>query len=402
MDIRKRVYGPLALTHSAQVVGIDLPEFLRRLLLFEGVVLYSRFKEIGMLVRSHGLDITLALLTASGVEVVSDPAAIGKVGKHEVTRSRNGMLRVGRLNFGIIRAANPEQWMDRSFADLRKVSELSPGRANKLENTIRGRLKPLSASAREVPFETSKLDFVTVAPIVRKAIEVALQKHCASLPPAGGYTLSIEHRAAGYVVETDLHRRLRLDDGAVGEAIAAGLLGAAGLNCVIDDMRVQNALVGLPDGELAVLEAKLDFLAQKMDPGQQAHRLERVVALTSLPSIGHQAEFGKVDVRRLLDVRRTPECIAFRDWLWSSATVSDDEIQHQFHGLRQRLGTLARNDSGKGLGWAVGTGIGFVPLVGPAVSVAVGLLDTFLTERVLPGRGALTFLGEQYKSIFAP
>ena len=400
MDIHKRIYGALAIADKTEITGLDLPELLRRLLLFEGVVVYSRFAELGMMTKTHGLDATLALITAPGFELVSDPATIVRRGKHVVGRTQNGLLRVSQLDFGILRAARPDEWTDTSFANLRKISELTRGRANKLENTIRGHLKPIDLAAREVPFEQSKLDFLTVGPTVRRAVDLALGKHGRTLPPAGTYLLKIEHCATGYEVETDLHRLLKLSDDHTGAVIAAGLLGAAGLNCVIDDMRVHNALVGLQESELAVLEAKLDFLMLELDPKLQARRLERVVALANLPSISDPERLDAINIHRLLDVRQTAECRAFRDWLWSADKVTDEEVHRQFHALRQQLGALIRTDRGKGIRWAISTGIGFIPIVGAMIGAAGGLLDTFLTERLLPSRGALTFLGAQYQSIF--
>jgi hypothetical protein len=400
MDIRKRIYGPLAVTDGTRVVGLDLSEFLRRLLLFEGVVLYSRFSELGMLARTRGLDVTLDLLQAPGFQLVFDPSTIAKISAHSVGRSSAGMLRVSRLDFGIIRPGSADQWRDRSFADLRKESGLTPGRANKLENIIRGRLKPLDPDARQTAFEQTKADLLTVAPSVRAAIDVALRKHSVKLPPPGDYSLEVQFASTGYVVETDIHRILKLSDDDAAAAIATGMLGAAGLNCALDDMRLHNALVGLQDSEFPVFEAKLDFLSRQLDPAEQAARLERVVALLDLPSITDTEQIESIDVHRLLEVRQSEECRVFRDWLWSSGSVTDEEIREQFQGLRHKLGGLVRSNPGKGLRWAASAGLGFLPVIGPAIGIAAGLIDTFVTERVLPGRGALAFLGAEYKSIF--
>jgi hypothetical protein len=64
------------------------------------------------------------------------------------------------------------------------------------------------------------------------------------------------------------------------------------------------------------------------------------------------------------------------------------------------LGPLVRSGPEKALRWAVGTGIGLLPGVGAIAGAITGLADTFLAEKVLPTRGALTFLGTQYRSIF--
>ena len=46
------------------------------------------------------------------------------------------------------------------------------------------------------------------------------------------------------------------------------------------------------------------------------------------------------------------------------------------------------------------TGIGFIPVVGNVISIAVGLLDQFLIDKILPHSGTASFINVLYPSIF--
>jgi hypothetical protein len=59
-----------------------------------------------------------------------------------------------------------------------------------------------------------------------------------------------------------------------------------------------------------------------------------------------------------------------------------------------------RSKYGKSIRWAASTGPGLIPGIGTVLSGGLGLLDTFLTEKVLKEPGPLSFLSKRYHSIF--
>ena len=46
------------------------------------------------------------------------------------------------------------------------------------------------------------------------------------------------------------------------------------------------------------------------------------------------------------------------------------------------------------------TGIGTVPVVGPALGFVAGALDTFLMKKLIPYSGPAAFVNQQYPSLF--
>lgn len=109
---------------------------------------------------------------------------------------------------------------------------------------------------------------------------------------------------------------------------------------------------------------------------------------------------GSFDLEKLLEICESRECKEFRTWLWSSADASDEEILDQFTGLSKKLMIWAHGNVGKAIRWSASTGIGFIPVVGNIVGGGVGLIDTFLLEKVLPQSGPVTFLNRHYPSLF--
>ena len=128
----------------------------------------------------------------------------------------------------------------------------------------------------------------------------------------------------------------------------------------------------------------------------------RVADVLQLPAITSDIDTIRTDARKLLDVRDSDECRQYRHWLFEADDVSDAQIQKRFAGVRPKLGAIVHSSTGRVIRWAIGNGLGFVRIVGPASGEAVSAVDTFLLERVLPSRGALTFPGEKYESIFKP
>jgi hypothetical protein len=222
-----------------------------------------------------------------------------------------------------------------------------------------------------------------------------------SLPATTAYALEIRHvNDYGFVVETDLPRTLGLPDEVVASVLNDGLLGVFGLHQSLDDMRVHQSLIGFHEEEIQVFAEKLNFLVAQLNARDQSGRLTRVLGVLHLPDLTLDEDSSRVGIRRLIEVRESDECRAFRDWLWSASDVSDAEIRERFSSIRGKLGSLVRSGPGKALRWAVGTGMGLLPGVGAISGAITGLADTFLAEKVLPNRGALTFLGAQYRSIF--
>jgi hypothetical protein len=163
-------------------------------------------------------------------------------------------------------------------------------------------------------------------------------------------------------------------------------------------MRTYNALAGFREEELPIVEEKLRFVIDQVDPNRQEQRFDRVVELTGLPD--PETSEGTVDVERLLQVRDTAECRDFRQWLRTLDNASDEEIAAEIASLREKLSRAVHSPAGKTVRLIATTGVGLIPIIGPAAGVALSAVDQFALEKLLPEPGPVSFLSSSYQSIF--
>lgn len=402
-DIRHRVFGRIGtISPDGKCTGIDLSSLLQWLLLFDTVVLEStRLLEIPHLLRVFGFEGLIALLKSGALRINCDAVALAQQGEARAHQRGARMISVFPFDLGIVRVANHERFISDAILANRVETGLTRGRAQKLENHLRGRLIPWNPNARQRALDQTKLDIGNYLPPVQLAIALAIRKEIPDRPVPENYVVSISQVGNGtFSVDTDIAVVCGLTNEAAAKVIAAGLGGISGLNVVIDDMRTYTALTGVQQDDLPVFDEKLDFLAGQLNPNGQSARLTRVLELTGLPDIAYEEIASTVKVEKLLEIRESPECRAFREWLWSSDDVTNEEIQQQFAGFRTKLSQFVRGKTGKTIRWAASTGPGLLPGLGTLVGSAAGLLDTFLTEKVIKEPGPLSFLGKKYRSIF--
>jgi hypothetical protein len=108
----------------------------------------------------------------------------------------------------------------------------------------------------------------------------------------------------------------------------------------------------------------------------------------------------RIDVDALLKTRNSSECREFREWLCTLPDVSDSDIRKMVAGVRNKAASLVSSVAGRVVRFAATTGIGLIPGAGLIAGPAVGAIDSFLVDRVLPRSGVVAFLTETYPSLF--
>lgn len=176
--------------------------------------------------------------------------------------------------------------------------------------------------------------------------------------------------------------------------LQAGVLAVVNLDHRLADMQAYSAITGFLESEAPLLFGKLWGVIAPQNPTLAEGQFKRVIELADIPDI---KPGQRVDVGKLLKVRDSAECREFREWLSTAQDLSDSEIRKQVTGLKSKMSSLAGSASGKAIRLAATTGIGLLTLVG---GVAVGAVDSFLVDRVLPKSGIVAFLTETYPSLF--
>jgi hypothetical protein len=158
-----------------------------------------------------------------------------------------------------------------------------------------------------------------------------------------------------------------------------------------------SALAGFREDEAPILFGKVAGLMAPQNPETAEGQFKHVLEIADVPDFEPNQ---KVDVDRLLGVRGSDECRAFRDWLSTAGSLGDAEIRDLTRGVKNKLSSLAHSTSGKALRFMATTGLGFVPIAGLALGPAASFVDSFLVDRGLKESAVLAFLSDSYPSLF--
>jgi hypothetical protein len=102
-----------------------------------------------------------------------------------------------------------------------------------------------------------------------------------------------------------------------------------------------------------------------------------------------------------LKVRDSAETREFRDWLASGGSADETEIKEHICGFRAQVGLKLGSDTGKVMRFLITTAAGFLPIrEATPISLALGVFDTFIVDKIFPRSGITAFVNELYPSIF--
>jgi len=182
----------------------------------------------------------------------------------------------------------------------------------------------------------------------------------------------------------------------VHEIIRSGVTSAANLNQRLLEMIELSALTGYREEEANLLFGKLAGLVAQ-NPTAMEVQFKRVIEIADVPDFKPNQ---RVDVEKLLAIRESDECRAFRDWLSEASALSDEELRVMTHGIKNRISTLGSSTTGKILRLATTVGIGLIPGAGPVLGPAASVVDAFLVDHSLKRPAVVGFLTASYPSLF--
>lgn len=198
-------------------------------------------------------------------------------------------------------------------------------------------------------------------------------------------------------LESDLSLNLNVSINEVHKIGMAAGFAVATLVQRLAEMKTFSALTGFSETDVVLAQAKFDFLARAIIPDMQERRFSRVMQLSGFPDFRLEWNERTVNIHKLLHVRDSDECRGFREWLRSTDTLSDKEIQDVIAGLRSKLGTMANDVPGKAFRFLASAAMG---VYGVVPSLIAGFIDSFIIDRLFPKKGIISFVSRQYPSIF--
>ena len=398
LEITRRLLGSSAVVSqepSARDISVrlDIESFVSRLLLFDTYVLYSvRLKEIPEMVRHFGYEGTLQLLSSGALEIRCECA--------QYAEGAFGMPPCPPLTFQfhVIEAHIRDQCVIDNLAEVNRAPGLNARELLELQSAV---IKTVTQPDNRTMFRSSvapafENDVLNNVCLQKSSIRFVLEKDH-GIHISEDFNLTV-HRVGDdrYRIETNLHEKTSLSIEKLHHSFKTALLGVAGTNQRIGEMKAHTALSGFTDEELPFFRAKMESLADALDSQNQERRFQRLITVGGLPEI---SSGSRIDMQKLLRIRAEPEAVEFRSWLMSLDKYDDAAIEKRLRSFNARLGLSVQTNTGKAIRFLLTTIAG---VVHPSLGIGLSALDSFLWDKLARRSGIAAFAHELYPSIFKP
>ena len=211
-------------------------------------------------------------------------------------------------------------------------------------------------------------------------------------------------------IETNLEESYGLRPKFVGRAIREAVLGLSGEVGRVNEMRAYDAVSEFNNQDAPLFGAHMDYLGKQLLPDNAQGNLHRVIEVANVPDFRDPRFVKEIDLDTLIEVRRSDEAEAFRDWIWKADTLEKSEIEEGMdelsHPLLEKIGRGLASSTGRTMRWLVAVGAGIIasatagPL-GTGIGPALGATNRYLIEQLAKSSPApLSFVRDGYKSLF--
>jgi hypothetical protein len=393
MNVRQSIFGEIAIHSGAQVFDVDISALLRRLLLFDTVVVRSiRLREIPTLIRSFGKSGFLQLFSSGVLKISCEFTTT------ILDTAKNGVrtLPLSQFSFGIAQLADRDAVLRRELRVLQGVPGLGNVERIAMEETIHaGLVRPPTDYGAQLQAQIESDLRLNTPALLAATVEQIRIKFGETVP---SFQLRVEEVSERtFHLVNDLPQVFGISDKDAHHILQGPVSVVANLNQRLADMAAYSAIVGFTDSEASLLFGKLSGVFAPQNPRPIEEQFARVMTIADLPDF---TRGRRIDVDALLTARESVECREFRAWLSSADTLSDRQIEEMVGGLRNRVGSIVHSDKGKALRFAATTGLGLIPGAGLILGPASGAIDLFLIDKVFPNPGVLAFLTHTYPSLF--
>ncbi len=400
MQRAQAVLGPIVdLTRTGpgniSTKEVDVGLLVRRLVLFDKVIIRSiRFRELPVLVRAFGESGLRALISAGLLQFFCDFLSV-------VTDVANNGVRdlpQFHFNFGIVTLADPESTLRKEFGALRTISGLKNNQRAAIEEAVWNSQVHYPSNFGDMLLKQVDSDLRSSSQALKNGMLEQLRRLDLNADLSSyDFNLQIEETQPRiFRIQPPFCHDFGLGQEKVHEIIHKGAISATNLNHRLLEMIEFSALTGYREEEANLLFGRLAGLIEK-NPTIAEEQFKRVIEIADTPDFEPNQ---RVDVEKLLTIRESDECRAFRDWLREADTLSDEDIRAMTHGIKNRISALSSSTTGKILRLAGTTGIGLITGVGPVLGPVASAIDTLLVDRVLKRPAVVAFLSDVYPSLF--
>lgn len=389
MAITDRLLARVAIQGKGnRVLDVDPSALVTRLLLFPTYILQSvQLDELPFLIRLFGEDGLLRLLDAGALKILFESYTIAQLGQARADLYISGnrkRLPLGSFSLSPIRLHEQEEITERKLNSL-PIS---------LAESVRANLLTMPEGFSATVFEGLYSDVRKGMPIVEKSIACELER--LGIHPRRLRVRITEVEPEDFRVDSNIKSEYGLSDENAHRVVERALLAVSDLNLRLAEMSAYDALSGIREGDHALLESKLKAIANLVDASNHESQFNRVTNIAGLQTLAAGA--AGVDAEKLIKVRESDECGAFRDWLRSTDMRSDAELKMRLRGINSRVREALNSGAGKIIRFAISSGLS--ALLSPVAALGLSAVDTFLVEKLAPKDAIVSFLSESYPSLF--
>jgi hypothetical protein len=379
---------------------VSYGDLVRKLVLFDEILIESHnLKEPAALTQKFGYAGVKALFESGRVRLIKDMVWIADLGQMPVRPGGNGkLLPLGSYSIGPSRLTPPRDYHSRQLHKVDEVDGISARQAKRLRRLIGEQIRTNPDGVEQRARDLVLADFEASRPILNRAIALNLKRQFQIDVEPGRIELGLKRlRFADWEAQTNLAAFTSLDAKQIHDAVYGGLAAAATLNVRLVLMEGLGALSGFQNNDLPLYEEKLAFLMRQVDPDVQGLRLDRIAKIGGLPEVSDDPAVDDIDLAKLVDITSGPEAEAFRTWLRTTDSISDEEVDVLLRPVRDIVAKAVRSPLGKSVRFVTAAGVGIVI---PPVGIALSAVDTFLLERLIPEPGPIAFLSRLSHSMF--
>ena len=394
---RAAIFGEIAEHRTRGHMGVFVHDIRReallsRLLFFDRVVINSvRLQEVPFMVKLFGLEGCRELISQDILQMSVEASTI-MLDRHHGSKRELPLLQFQQSYMDV---PDHSKYISDCAGCLRQISGLSNSSRESLTELIHQKIARPPASFNEDLLAQIRIDlrsnlFLLKRLIASESLKLGLDESAISL--------RIEETSVGVQrYETNIHDLLGTTLEQEHKILDTALRAVVNLDTRIAEIASYSAISLFETNEAPLLFGKVHGLISPHNPSFDERSFLKVVEYTEIPKFLVK---GRIDTQKLLSIRQSSECIAFRNWLSDAASMDEKDLKQVITGFRAGLSGFVNSTTGKGIRFAANTALGFIPGFGTIAAIVEGIADSFLLDKLLPSSGALSFLAKSVPSIF--
>jgi hypothetical protein len=388
-----------------EVTGVDAEGLVQQLLLFDHCIIPSIWLEdVQHLLRVAEPRALCELIDSHAISFYIDSATAAETGQ---ARSGLGLtgntthLRDNEFSFSTIKVRDDPGKVKRSINALAITEGVSRADAASVAERVEASLfAPKGLEVHAAAFKEFYRDLRDKdSTIMRDLVARRLRLLGAN---ATFLQVSVEEFVEeDFRINSNLTTTSGLSSRTARQVALGALFDLASVHIRVSHMREFSCLLGMNESEQASWDMKADALVRGLiRESRRDYQFTRVARIAGLGE-NQFLRGATIDLRRLMDLRRSEEMATFKAWLKQSDNKSDKEIRDRVSSIRSKIGNAAQRSGGKIIRLMLSALPALVP--NPLISLPVGLAlsatDLFLLERAFPKDAVLSVLGK-YPSVF--